>query len=396
MLTDESQAASWQNEGLPSDRISVENGAIITSCSRWPLLIDPQLQGIRWLKRHCEIATAKNEKSFICIRPGEKRWISKIVLAIQNGDTVIVENIGESLDASLDPILTKSVYRKGKTMFIKIGEDDVEYDERFKLYFQTKLSNPHYKPEIAAQCTLINFIVTKMGLEDQLLATIVSQEEPELENTRNSLVQAFNDYKIQLKELEDLLLERLANAPTDILSDIPLIEGLESTKATVTTINEAVMKGKITETGINVAREVYRVVASEASLLYFAILQLCYVEHMYQYSLDSFTMFFLKALKSAPASGETQVRVKNLQSTLRWTIYRWITRGLFEKHRLIFLTQLTFSLLQAGLLGNDVGHTPEGMRFLLFGPKAADEKSPVSWITDGMWNCSHAGFVALQ
>ena len=397
MLTDESQAAGWNNEGLPSDRISIENGAIITSCSRWPLLIDPQLQGIRWLKKHCEITTTKHEKQFLIIRPGEKRWISKIVQAIQNGDTVIVENIGETIDASLDPILSKSVYRKGKTLFIKLGEDDVEYDERFKLYMQTKLANPHYKPEIAAQCTLINFIVTKAGLEDQLLATIVSQEEPELEQTRNNLVQAFNDYKIQLKELEDQLLERLANAPTDILSDIPLIEGLESTKATVTEINDAVTKGRVTEAGINIAREVYRVVASEASLLYFAILQLCYVEHMYQYSLDSFTMFFLKALKIAPAAEDKPARVKSLQSTLRWTIYRWIVRGLFEKHRLIFLTQLTFSLLQAGLLGNDVGHSVEGMRFLLFGPKAGDEKSPISWITDSMWNSikSLAGAVEI-
>jgi hypothetical protein len=31
-------------------------------------------------------------------------------------------------------------------------------------------------------------------------------------------------YKIQLKDLEDLLLERLANAPTDILSDIPVCQ----------------------------------------------------------------------------------------------------------------------------------------------------------------------------
>jgi hypothetical protein len=41
--------AVWQNEGLPADRISLENGAIITNCNRWPLLIDPQLQGIRYV-----------------------------------------------------------------------------------------------------------------------------------------------------------------------------------------------------------------------------------------------------------------------------------------------------------------------------------------------------------
>ena len=36
--------AQWANEDLPTDLISVENAAIVTSSSRWPLLIDPQLQ----------------------------------------------------------------------------------------------------------------------------------------------------------------------------------------------------------------------------------------------------------------------------------------------------------------------------------------------------------------
>jgi dynein heavy chain len=39
--------------------------------------------------------------------------------------------------------------------------------------WQTNLANPHYRPEIFAQCTLINFIVTEKGLEDQLLAKVM-------------------------------------------------------------------------------------------------------------------------------------------------------------------------------------------------------------------------------
>lgn len=45
MLIDDADIAQWNNEGLPGDRMSVENATILTNCDRWPLMIDPQLQG---------------------------------------------------------------------------------------------------------------------------------------------------------------------------------------------------------------------------------------------------------------------------------------------------------------------------------------------------------------
>ena len=50
LLTDEAVIANWNNEGLPSDRMSTENATILSNCQRWPLMVDPQLQGIKWIK----------------------------------------------------------------------------------------------------------------------------------------------------------------------------------------------------------------------------------------------------------------------------------------------------------------------------------------------------------
>lgn len=65
-----------------------------------------------------------------------------------------------------------------------MGDKEVEYHPKFRMIIQTKLANPHYKPEIQAQATLINFTVTQDGLEDQLLAEVVAKERPDLEKKK--------------------------------------------------------------------------------------------------------------------------------------------------------------------------------------------------------------------
>jgi Fe-S-cluster containining protein len=41
---------------------------------------------------------------------------------------------------------------------------------RSKFYMTTKLRNPHYLPELQVKVTLLNFMITPAGLEDQVLA----------------------------------------------------------------------------------------------------------------------------------------------------------------------------------------------------------------------------------
>ena len=192
ILTNDGNNAKMISEGLPADRISIENGSIITNCKRWPLLIDPQTQGIKWLRQ-------KEEANGLQVfQLNQKGWQRKVEQAITNGRVIIIENLGEDIDATMDPVLSRAVYKKGRNIYLRFGGEEVEYDSKFQLYLQTKLSNPHYKPEIAAQCTLINFIATERGLEDQLLAKVVGAERPELEEKAQALQSAFQQYKIQL------------------------------------------------------------------------------------------------------------------------------------------------------------------------------------------------------
>lgn len=41
MLTDEARIAQWNQQGLPTDIVSIENGTILTNSDRYPLMVDP-------------------------------------------------------------------------------------------------------------------------------------------------------------------------------------------------------------------------------------------------------------------------------------------------------------------------------------------------------------------
>ena len=58
---------------------------------------------------------------------------------------------------------------QGGVDYIKLGENTIEYSKDFKFYITTTLRNPHYLPEVSVKVTLLNFMITPLGLEDQLL-----------------------------------------------------------------------------------------------------------------------------------------------------------------------------------------------------------------------------------
>ena len=59
---------------------------------------------------------------------------------------------------------------------IRLGENVIEYSADFRFYITTKLRNPHYLPEVATKVSLLNFMITPEGLEDQLLGIVVAKE----------------------------------------------------------------------------------------------------------------------------------------------------------------------------------------------------------------------------
>ena len=65
--------------------------------------------------------------------------------------------------------------------------------------------------------SLLAFMTTREGLEDQLLGIVVAKERPELEEEKGRLILAGAENKRRLKEVEDKILRVLSTSQGNIL-----------------------------------------------------------------------------------------------------------------------------------------------------------------------------------
>merc|ERR1711937_568188 len=130
--------------------------------------------------------------------------------------------------------------KQGNMEMIRLGDSTIEYSKDFRLFFTTKLPNPHYAPEICVAACLLNFMATADGLTDQMLGTIVAKEEPEIEEQRVNLVIDSAKSKAELAEIANKILALLSASSGDILEDEELINTLSESKISSTRIGEQV------------------------------------------------------------------------------------------------------------------------------------------------------------
>jgi dynein heavy chain len=150
---------------------------------------------------------------------GANKMVQVFEAAIDQGKSVLVENMGELIDAVLAPVIGRNTIRRRR-------------------------------------------LKTKISLEDQLLFLVVKLERSDLACQKSELIVAQNGFKVKLAECETLLLEKLANPQGDILEDVELILSLDEVK-------EKVIIAQETEAKINETSESYRPVASRGALLFF-------------------------------------------------------------------------------------------------------------------------------
>jgi dynein heavy chain len=374
---------SWQIAGLPTDSVSTQNGIIMARSRRWSLCIDPQGQANRFLQNYGK-DVAECENGLDVIKLTDKNYLRTLENGVRFGKWVLLENIAESLDATLEPVLLQQKFKQGGTEMMKLGDNTVPYHDSFRFFITTKMANPHYAPEVCVKVTLLNFSITMSGLEEQLLVVSVQEELPELAEKKNELTINNARMKKELYDIESQILYLLSNSTGNILDDTNLIETLAQAKVTSEEVTTSLNIAEQTEKEINITSNNYRPVAYRAALLFFCIADMAKVDSMYQYSLPWFTNLFINGIANADNSPEMEQRLENLNTYFTYLMYKNVCRSLFERHKLLFSFLLAIKILQ----GDDKIDGDE-WRFLIAGScgtATIDEPNPDShWVEPRAW-----------
>lgn len=118
----------------------------------------------------------------------------------------------------------------------------------------THLANPNYSPEQFVKLTVLNFAITPLGLQDQLLGQLVALERPDQESLKSSLMLSNAKMKMELKALEQKVLELLATNTGNILDNLTLIDTLALSQKTSAEIQVKVQESEQTEAEIDKTR----------------------------------------------------------------------------------------------------------------------------------------------
>lgn len=185
------------------------------------------MQGNQWIKK------MEKERDIKSIKPTMDIKVMSRVLenCISLGYPVILEDANETFDPMIEPLLGKQIDKKRNMWTIKLGDSNIEYQPEFKFYVTTKLSKPHFAPEVCVKVTMLNFMVTEDGLQDQMLNIVVYHEDPKNMERRNQITIQTAENERKKAELEDKILNQIANSEVDILEDDVLLITLDESKS---------------------------------------------------------------------------------------------------------------------------------------------------------------------
>uniref|UniRef100_A0A158PNV8 Cytoplasmic dynein 2 heavy chain 1 (inferred by orthology to a C. elegans protein) n=1 Tax=Anisakis simplex TaxID=6269 RepID=A0A158PNV8_ANISI len=272
----------------------------------------------------------------------------EVELGVRFGKCLVVKDVVE-IDPALMRLLRMELSNQGPRQVAQIGDKTIDYNAEFRIYFCTKNTQMALSRSMKAAFAEINFSITRSGLSSQMLGIAIEIEKPELESRSSELTRNAEKLKLELDQLEQVLLQALASSEGSLLQNNQLLDSLNKSKENADNVFASLQEADKLRNELNQQRDAYLPIAEFASALYFAICDLHAHNHMYDFSVNAIINLFTKTIVKhgqvktntnwfglLQNSSNSSSRFEKLKRALQNTVFEYISRSLFKKDRLMF------------------------------------------------------------
>jgi dynein heavy chain len=365
-----------------NDQFLVANSLIMRHHPGTPFVIDPQQQGVAFLRRHLR------DSSVTVIRSEDRNLEKKLGQSIAMGVNIIIEDMGSAFPPEIEVVLRKRARRDEQSATIRIGENHYDYNSSFRLFLTTKQSRPRLQEELSHFLSVMNMSMTETEMTSQVLSILINFESPELETQYNQMIKDNIETNIELKAIEEKILKVLSSDQKLLIEDEKSIQLLTASKAAAEKLIEKRTMAKNTEIQLKETREEFKGLSSKIANLYFAVERLERISPYYKYHVSFFFDILAKSLEASPRSDVRLDRFENIYARFFSDLYTKIEASLFNEDKTLFLLFLMYHTDQsssAPIMSRDL------MRFIIDSSFSQlelykQEKPDFAWLTDKIWN----------
>uniref|UniRef100_A0A7E4URM5 Cytoplasmic dynein 2 heavy chain 1 n=1 Tax=Panagrellus redivivus TaxID=6233 RepID=A0A7E4URM5_PANRE len=338
-IATETERLNWKNNGLPASTIAIENTAMMFSTKITPFCIDPTGKVAQFLVKHLSLPKSGvgNVGATELLNGSQADLMTQIELGVRFGKTIVVDDVLD-VDPALAALLRRDFASQGPLQVVQLGEKTVDVNESFKLFLCSKNEHIRLPGFVKNSIAEFNYSTTRSGLASQLLSLAISIERPELEVRSSQLTSEAEKMKLQLDELEQILLTELVNSEGSLLKNTQLLDSLHKSKENSDKIAASLAESEKLQKELDEQRNAYAKFAERSAQLYFVISNLHNYNHMYNFNVNTIFKLFQNAFaeNTVSSTNNEAARLDAIYRTLQQKVFELVSRALFKDDRLMF------------------------------------------------------------
>ncbi|EKX37595.1 hypothetical protein GUITHDRAFT_89621 [Guillardia theta CCMP2712] len=380
-FTTQNEISSWFLQGLPCDEFSIQNGILTWYCSKPPVLIDPQEQCVTWLRGKLD--------PLVVHGAAYEHSMHKIESSVVLGRELVIVGMEVDFPRSLLSLVQNlNAYKRTSETKCSLLGKEVDIHSNFRLFLVTNAKRAGFKPHMFDKGTVIDFSITFSGLEDQILNTVLREENATLYQEKFQLMRRINDLREKVDEMDEVLVEEISRLDGNLLDDQPFMQSLELKIATLHETEEELSAAEEQEADVTSKCDEYRSLATRGAHLYTAVSDMAEVNPSYVTNCSIFHQVFTSAFPERERIMSFDSRLSSLLQHSTDAVTSFFSGGYDSKHRMIFMLLVALKIA----LGEQEHAEPDYL-LCLAGCGSSLEislgpKKHAAWISDAAWlNC---------